>query len=716
MGYELIITEKPAAALKIAGALSGRIKKQSYNGVDYYTLSKDGKEIMVACAVGHLYNLAEKKRTSDYPVFDIEWKASYEVSRESAFTKKYIFLLRKISKEATSFIIATDYDIEGELIGLNVLRFACNRKDAHRMKFSTLTPPDLRKAYQEQAPTLNWGQARAGETRHILDWIYGINISRALTSSVKKAGHYKLLSSGRVQGPAIKIIVEREREIQAFQPVPFWEVKLTSLKSDQKITASHIKGRFWKRDEAESAAGNAAGYPAVVRDLKEEEKHYPPPYPFDLTTLQLEAHRCLHFNPSRTLQLSQNLYLAGCISYPRTSSQKLPRTIGYEQIINALKEQPKYTRLCEHLKQPFKPNEGPRTDTAHPAIYPTGHLPESLNEAEQKLYDLIVRRFLACFSAECTGLHTTVELECNREKFIARGSRILSPGWQVFYQPFIYRKDELLPGLALGEKLKVESITMEDKETQPKKRFTQASIVRELFKRNLGTKATRALIIDTLFERGYIFDEPIKATELGIMIVDTLTKYCPSILDEELTRKFEEEMENIYHGKQESGVVLEDAKKVLTSILKDFREREGEIGRELVKAVRESWLQVHEIGLCKCGGMLLIKRGKFGNFAACSRYPECKVSFSLPHTGKIKATEKTCESCTYPVIEVIRRGSRPRFVCINPECGSKTKIRKAPDRKCPECSSELVVRHSIYGEFIGCSSYPKCRYTEKAEK
>ncbi|HYD02713.1 MAG TPA: toprim domain-containing protein, partial [Alphaproteobacteria bacterium] len=180
MAYELIITEKPNAAEKIAQALADtKPIKELYQGVPYYKLTHNGKPIVVGCAVGHLYTIAEKEKSFKYPSFKLEWKATSEVDPEN-FTKKYVAALKKIAKDATEFTVATDYDIEGEVIGLNVVRYICKRKDANRMKFSTLTKPDLVESYNKKSKSLDWGQAYAGEARHFLDWMYGINLSRAL--------------------------------------------------------------------------------------------------------------------------------------------------------------------------------------------------------------------------------------------------------------------------------------------------------------------------------------------------------------------------------------------------------------------------------------------------------------------------------------------------------------------------------------------------------
>src|SRR3989338_210172 len=222
-GYELIITEKPQAAEKIANAL-GKPEKYNNGGVTYYELKRKDKNIVVGCAVGHLFTLHQQEKSS--PVFNIAWVPNFQVKKKD-FTKRYYDTLLKLARNAGSFTVATDYDVEGEVIGHNIIKHLFGQSDAQRMKFSTLTKNELEKAYENKAPTINWGQAIAGETRHHLDWFYGINLSRALMKAIKSIGKFKLMSIGRVQGPALNLIVEKERTIQAFKPETYWQVFIT---------------------------------------------------------------------------------------------------------------------------------------------------------------------------------------------------------------------------------------------------------------------------------------------------------------------------------------------------------------------------------------------------------------------------------------------------------------------------------------------------------
>lgn len=722
----LIVTEKPNAAKKIAEALAEkRPEKKNISGVSYYTFKRKNQEIIVSCAVGHLYTVTEKKKSFTYPSFDLVWKPTGDVDKNSAYTKKYLNVIKSLSKKAKDFIIACDYDTEGEVIGLNIVRFACNQKDAQRMKFSTLTKPDLIKSFDNRMKSLDWGQAIAGETRHFLDWMYGINLSRALTLSLKKAGIFKIMSSGRVQGPALKLIVDKEKEIKSFKSQNYWEIQLNGILNNKNIEAWHKNGKFWDEKEAQRIFSKTRGKDGKVENIDKKEQQIRPVHPFDLTTLQIEAYRCLSITPKITLNIAQNLYLKGLISYPRTSSQKLPKEINYKKIISDLSKNSDFKSLINILPKELIPFEGTKTDPAHPAIYPTG-INAKLEGQEKRLYDLIVKRFLACFSEYAIRELINITINVENELFIASGARTIKKGWQAIYESYLKFGEQLLPEAKVGDKVSVKEILKLDKQTQPPKRFSEASIIKELEKRNLGTKATRAAIIDALYQRNYVTGKTIEATRMGIQTVETLEKYCPEILDEELTREIEIEMENIRENKGAEEKVIETAKKELTLVLDHFKKNEKKIGEELKTQFIISREEENTLGGCpKCGSKIKIMYSKKikKKFAACEN-ENCKTFFNLPQGVLIKPTDQKCDHCGFPVVKIIKKKSVQQ-VCINPECASKisndkTIVKEIQDMKsgdiqkiCPKCNNKLVLRQSIYGSFYGCSSFPKCRYTER---
>jgi DNA topoisomerase I len=726
---ELIITEKPSSAKKLAEALAekGVQKKQSKQS-SYYEIEHGKKKIWVTSAVGHLYGLVESQKNGwVYPVFDIKWQASHLSHKDLKYVKGYIDTIQMLAKKADEFTIACDYDVEGEVIGLNVVRYACKQKDANRMKFSTLTKGDLIESYENKLKHIDWGQARAGETRHKLDWFYGINLSRALTGSVKAAGSFKVMSAGRVQGPALKLLVDREREIAAFIPEPFWEIGLQGEFKKSNVEAWHNLGKIFDKKVADEIFKKVnTATEAKVQEIKRTKRNQAPPYPFDLTTLQSESYAMFKYTPKMTLALAQSLYLAGITSYPRTSSQKLDPKLGFTKILKDLSKQPGYGELCGSLlKLPkLEPNNGKKTDPAHPAIYPTGVAPKTLKPQEAKVYDLIVKRFMATFARPAVRETMEVGLDVKEERFIAKGTRTIEENWHVYYKPYVKLEEVTLPDLQEKDVVKIKEIQKLDKETQPPNRFNQSSIIKDLEKRNLGTKATRADILDRLFQRGYVDGVKITVTKLGMETIQILEKYAPVILEEELTSHFEQQMEKIRAGEEKEEAVLEEAQKVLTKLLKEFKKQEKEIGAEILKSVRETQDVANFMGNCpKCKeGKLMVRRGKFGRFVGCDKYPECKTILNIPKTGQVKNVGKTCEKCGYSMIET-GGGRSKRVSCINKDCaskqseGSQAKTYIQEGMTCPTCNEgQMILRKSFYGSFLGCNNYPKCKTMMKIVK
>jgi len=340
----LIITEKPAAAAKIATALSGATDEKitDKNRVSYYEFYKGEQRYLVGCAVGHLFGVQQIAKRGPFPNFEIDWQPASN-KKSGAFTKKYLTVLRKLARQSKEFIVATDFDVEGEVIGWNVVRFVAKKKDAKRMKFSLLTKEALEESFKNLLPTLNWGAAVSGETRHYLDWFYGINLSRGLMKALSSTGTFRILSIGRVQGPALNIVVNREREIEAFEPEPFWQVflQIRDIKG-KKLEVRHPKDIF---NESELLKFRHLQGKKGIAKTTISEKKVAAPVPFDLTTLQTEAYKNCGFTPAQTLKIAQNLYLLGAISYPRTSSQKYDKSIGYNKILKKLK---KYTTKVKY--------------------------------------------------------------------------------------------------------------------------------------------------------------------------------------------------------------------------------------------------------------------------------------------------------------------------------------------------------------------------------
>lgn len=663
-GFELIITEKPQAALKIATALGEATKRELTKGVPYYEVKRNGKKIIVGCAVGHLFTLTQQTPGSDVPHFDIDWVPNY-IARKGDFSKKYHDTLLKLAKNAGSLTVATDFDVEGEVIGTNVVRLICGQTDAKRMKFSTLTKKELNNAYENKLNSIFWGQETAGETRHVLDWYYGINLSRALMNAIKTTGKFKIMSIGRVQGPTLALIIKKEREIKKFKSEPYWQIFITiqSPKTELKYT----KDIFNKKELKQF---NELIGKEVIAETKEKEEIIQPGVPFNLTTLQTEAYKFHGITPSNTLKAAQSLYLAGLISYPRTSSQQLPDSIDYKTILKELSQKHKIS----HLLKRNKPIQGKKTDPAHPSIYPTGNS-QILSGNEEKVYNLILKRFIALFCEDAIISKKKITTKYEKLTFAKRGQEIKKKGWMEIYPT--KTKEETIP--TINGKVKITNKREEEKETQPPKRYSQASILSELEKRNLGTKATRAQILETLYDRGYIREKSIEATPLGISLIETMEKYSPIIIDEKLTKEIQDEMDKMAEKNtkplKEKEKIIEKTKKTILKIVKDFEQNENLIGKELMKAQeKQREIEKEENKITKCPnckeGYLAItyspKNRKF--FIACNAYPKCKTTYSLPPNGKIKKTDKICEKCGFPMLMTLRKGKTPWYFCFNTDC------------------------------------------------
>jgi len=519
------------------------------------------------------------------------------------------------------------------------------------MKYSTLTKTELERSYENLMPELDWGQAYAGETRHILDWLYGINLSRALMSAIKTSGSFKILSIGRVQGPALKLIVVRENEISKFISEPFWQI---FAKVNDHLF-KHPKDIFDK-SELEKFKDIKSGQAITT----EKNENILPPHPFDLTTLQREAYRIHRLSPSQTLATAQKLYLDGLISYPRTSSQKIPYAIEPKKILKSLaKHFPEVKNA--NRKTPI---EGRKSDPAHPSIYPTGE-PPNPSDMENKIYQLIVKRFISVFSDDAITSNKRVKITSDSNpkiSFTASGLKILEKGWTNVYPATLEEKS--VP--TLNGPVNIHETKFEEKETQPPKRYTPTSLITTLEKKNLGTKATRSMIIDTLFNRGYLDGRSIKATPLGMKLIESLEKYSPIIIDENLTRQLEEEMEKILDAKsgfkEKKEAVVAKAIRLITDISKEFKSKEVQIGKEILKGVQDFREEqnvantITECPTCNKGNLrIMYSRKTKRQFVACSAYPDCTQTYTLPPSPFIKKSEKSCDQCKYPKLISLKK-------------------------------------------------------------
>ena len=680
MATTVMVGEKPKVASRLAQAL-GDYSIEENRGVKNYVLEKNGETIIIAPAVGHIFNLNDKSDSWDYPVFDVEWVPTFETDDSADYMKKYYNNLKDQLSKADEYINACDYDLEGSVIGANVIKHLTDASDDRikRMKFSTLTASDLEEAYDD-LESFDEGMTEAGLTRHVLDFYYGINVSRALMKAVRSNDRYKTLSTGRVQGPALAMLAEKERSIMEFDPDPYWEIFLRNSEFDAKLEYDG-EDRLWDEETAEQIFQTVEGEDdTIVSDVDTRNYKHKVPVPFNLTDLQSEASSQFNINPKQTQAIAQTLYENGLISYPRTESQKLPSKIGYKTLLKKLKNQENYTELAKKVldKDEIYPKQGGKEDDAHPAIYPTGEQPGNLSKKERKVYDLIVKRFLAVFGKAAERQSITMTLETLGYEFKAKSKITLERNWFDLYDPYVRVEEAELPELEEGQRLDVKEFEKVEKETKPPRRYSQSGIVSELEKRDLGTKATRAQIVDRLYNRDYIENDPIEVTKLGLSIVNVLEKYCEEVISQDLTRDFEEKMQNIRDGKNSRPEVLSEAENNLGKVLREFKEKQKEIGAELVETIDAERNRKRKLGPCdKCeeesreDGILQIIKNNGSRFVGCTNYPDCENTYPLPNNGTINSSDKECETCGKPMIFVERKNNKDYSMCIDPDCASK---------------------------------------------
>ena len=712
--YTLVVCEKRDAARRVAQAIATSDFKEIPAGRKYGMLpvfsitGRDNHRFIVCYAMGHLYGLVDVRgKRGIYPVFDVRWTPI----KKNARARHIIEAISKLSQKATKFVHACDYDQEGEVIGYNILQYACNNKyeNSLRARFSTMTDEEIRNSFDNLLKP-NISLAEAGRSRHMIDFIYGVNLSRALTQSYKVSNDgkkYRNLSMGRVQGPTLAFVVDREMEIRRHIPEPYWTILAVFEWNGQIVRASYHRPRISTLSEATSIVNTCTKHNGKITKIERQKVLHKPPAPFNLGDLQKEAYRVFRFSPSYTLSIAQKLYVAALISYPRTSSQKLPTSLNYKKIISRISQVGyPYSNLATTLlaRDRLSPNEGFKNDPAHTAIYPTGEkLKNRLDGPNFKLLDLIIKRFFATFGDPAIILHTSVTIHVKDQHiFNAEGNKMLYDGWIHFYKPYFNIVNVEIPSLSEEDILRNIAVNMDKKFTQPPPRFNQASLLDKMEKENIGTKATRSEVINILFKRNYISytttsastansnggKKGIEATQTGIQIIRSMRKYVPTIVSTDFTRSMEERLEEIELGKAKSTVVIENAIDQLKGTMLIFKEKEVEIGRQITDSTLASQnrtQQQHQkqqqtvFGKCpQCNkGILKMVRSASTKkrFIGCSNYSAgmCKATAPLPQKGSIKASGKICTQCSWPIAKAfyVRQTKRQWEFCVNTQCPSK---------------------------------------------
>ncbi len=701
----MIISEKPSAAKKIALALdaTGTPQEVKKRGVSYYECTRNGDTLIIVYAIGHLFELRQTEKGWTYPRLETGWVPKHEVVKKAAHTKPIINLIKRLSKDIDKFIVATDYDIEGSLIGYLVLMYACktNPENAQRMVFSSLTKKELEDAYSGVMDTLDFPLIFSGYVRHEIDWLYGINLTRALTLSIKKVTDwFKIVSTGRVQGPTLSFVAQRDIEINVFVPIPYWNIVTTGIYENQEIGLEFGSGRVVIKADADKSVLELQGQDGIVEEVKRKKNTQAPPPPFNLSGLQSECYRHFGYKPSRTLVLAQALYLDALISYPRTNSQKLPKTVDVKSILNDIGVRRQYKPIVKIIidKGNLVPVEGKANDPAHPAIHPTGSKPtRKLTPSEKNVYDLIIRRFLTLFGDSAIKESLRINVKSGNHYLFARGLRILSPGWMEFYGKYVTQNEKILPSMKEGETVHLQQVFADEKKSLPPNHYNPSSLLKALEKENLGTKATRAGIVDSVRSRGYTLNNRFEMSTLGYAIFETLEKYLPEMLQPELTRKLEIKMEEIRQGERKREDVLDDAKGDLLEILQAFKSQEETIGQALVGGLQRYWKESQVVGSCpKCkeGMLKIIRSHKTGKrFVGCSDYKEggCDQTFPLPQKGTISPMDTVCPHCGHYMINVVSR-RREWETCINwAKCPGRQEDLKALEQRRSEKDKDKEV-------------------------
>lgn len=661
-----------------------------------------GRGYQVLASYGHVRDLIPKTGAVEP---DNDFLMHYDALEQSA---KHVDAIEKALKKADTLLLATDPDREGEAIAWHVLellksRDALKDKTVKRVVFHQITKAAIKEA-ADNPRNLAMDLVDAQQARRALDYLVGFNLSPLLWKKVRRG-----LSAGRVQSPALRMIAERELEIEAFNPQEHWSIEadLNHKKQDFMAKLSQYGKdkveQFTFTDskqatKAQKALIKAADGKLVVVDVAKKTRKRNPAGPFTTSTLQQEAARKIGFTASRTMRTAQQLYeginmgkdegQVGLISYMRTDSVSLA-----DEAV---------TEIREFIEQQYgKENvpDAPRTyktksknaQEAHEAIRPTSvmrtpdQLKGALSTDQYKLYRLIWQRTVACQMIHATLDTVGIDLDCGgKGMFRATGSTIRDPG---FMQVYLEGRDDqkkpdddketMLPALAVGDKIKLKEIRAEQHFTEPPPRYSEASLVKALEEHGIGRPSTYASIISTLQNREYVIldSKRFKPTDVGRIVNTFLTKYFTQYVDYDFTAKLEDELDDVARGD-----------KAWKPLLKDFWQPFIKLVDTTEKNVQRSDVTQEKIDedCPECKSPLSIRLGRRGRFIGCTNYPECKYTRNLPGEDG--------------------------------EEGESTQPEIVEGRQCPKCDSDLLTRVGRYGKFIGCSNYPKCKFIESLEK
>lgn len=676
----LIITEKDNAASKIAKILAkGKVSQSTFFKVPYYTLvDRNGEETCVIGLKGHVLQVDFPEEYADWRKVDPEALIEAPLVKEVT-AKAVVKAVKKLAAEADSLVIATDYDREGELIGLEALQIASEvnpqlERHVRRARFSSLTEAEILRAFGH-LEHLSYPLAMAGEARQDIDLIWGATLTRFVSLSTGRLGN-QFLSVGRVQSPTLALIVKREKERRAFVPEPYWVVTVdlaADVAGHELFTAVHAEERFLLEERARQVFEKLRG-PARVTGLKTQSRRVARPAPFNTTTFTSAA-TGLGLSAAAAMSVAEDLYMDGLISYPRTDNTVYPASLQLREILTML-TQGEFAAEAQTLltKTKLLPSKGTKKTTDHPPIYPTDvPAPGSLDDRHKKVYELVVRRFLATLADDAVVESTRIDLDVDGEPFVVRGQRVTEPGWMAYY-PYSRQKDTEVPGVKEGDSCRLVDKHLDERETQPPPRYGQGTLIELMEKYNLGTKATRHTIIQNLYERGYIRGNPIEPTEMGIKMVEALEEYAPTIASPDMTAQLEVDMDRITERSLTKDEVVDHSRKLLRQAYKSLECNRELVARRIVEGIVEDTV----VGQCpKCGSRLRVIRSRASKkrFVGCEGYPACDMTYPLPQRGAVIPTDEVCPACGSPRVRIVA-GRRPWLLCLDPDCPTKQQYRE----------------------------------------
>lgn len=711
MSSKIIIAEKADAGRRIAYFLSdGTSKQKRPKGMSYIEFEKDGIQYYLIPLSGHIVEINFPDTMKDWKSVDLNELIDAEIIHVSK-NRNAVNTLQALSKDADTVVVATDYDREGELIGveaLDIIARAMKKSKTNptirRAKFSALTKDEIGGAFEDLIE-VDYDLADSASAREEIDLIWGAVLTRYLSILSNRYGR-DFLSVGRVQTPTLGLIVNREEEITSFVPEKFWKLEVVFHKGED-FTGEYEEGNIFDEKVALKIFEEIQGKNGNVQSFEKRNERIGRPPPFNTTEFLREASR-MHIAPAKAMNIAESLYMRGLLSYPRTDNTVYQRSINLKGVLNKLKDTEFSKEVDMVLSQEkIRPSRGRTEATDHPPIYPTGAAKKGQLKGDYaKVYELVTRRFLATLYKEGEREIKEAKIDVAGHTFLTKGVRITKRGWLEIYT-YYHPNENFHPDLEEGEEVKAKDWLKTEDFTKPPRRYDISSLLKKMEELNLGTKSTRHDIIAKLQDRGFIEGNPVRPTPLGIGLIKSIQTVESQIAEPEMTATLEIDMDKIANSEIKKDDVVGISRKMLHGVLRDLKEKEGVIK----ETIKEHLKMGSPIGACPFheGKRILHIKGRLYSTLKCEQ-EDCEIDFKAPSRVLLQLNEKECPICKLPQIKVIRRGQSPDIRCINPACEFNTS--KDNFGKCPKDGGSLVLRQSRFGKrFLGCSSYPNCTVT-----